>query len=402
MFNSVVLDVVIGLVFIYLLYSLLATTVQEIISSWFSFRAKILERAIIRMLEDENNYSLRIRSIFDLFTNSGSGGKKSSFSEIFYRHPLIKFLGENKRNSKPAYIDKQTFSKVIIDLLRGEDVVPGQDIRELIQNALETKKTNWGTAKIEDETRSFLKSIWADSQGDIQKFREHLENWFDATMERATGWYKKNTQVILLIIGFAIAVIFNVDTLKIVSKLEKDPKLREQLVQQADSYLKANPDLDKKIAQSQAALAKSRQVNKAQNNPADSNSVTDSSAAAKKPGTTQLDEDSINLAKYEKLKSDIDSLVNQANALVKTDIKKANDVIALGWGTPICKSCDFACYFRSLLGWLITALALSLGAPFWYDLLNKLMKLRGSVSGSASDGKQNPQSTQSGKINKVG
>jgi len=32
-----------------------------------------------------------------------------------------------------------------------------------------------------------------------------------------------------------------------------------------------------------------------------------------------------------------------------------------------------------ILGWLITALAISLGAPFWFDLLNKLMTLRGSI-----------------------
>ncbi len=55
MFNSVALDVVISLVFIYLLYSLLATTVLELIASGFRFRAKILERAIFRMLEDDCN-----------------------------------------------------------------------------------------------------------------------------------------------------------------------------------------------------------------------------------------------------------------------------------------------------------------------------------------------------------
>jgi hypothetical protein len=30
------------------------------------------------------------------------------------------------------------------------------------------------------------------------------------------------------------------------------------------------------------------------------------------------------------------------------------------------------------LGWLITAFAVSLGAPFWFDLLNKFVNVRAS------------------------
>ena len=52
MFNNVALDVFIGLVFVFLLYSLLATILQEMISTKLAFRSKVLEKAIIRMLED--------------------------------------------------------------------------------------------------------------------------------------------------------------------------------------------------------------------------------------------------------------------------------------------------------------------------------------------------------------
>ena len=67
MLDSVVLDIVIGLVFIYLLYSLLATIIQEIIASYFGFRAKILERAVFRMLEDENKFASRFKRVLYLF-----------------------------------------------------------------------------------------------------------------------------------------------------------------------------------------------------------------------------------------------------------------------------------------------------------------------------------------------
>jgi len=254
MFNSVALDVVIGLVFIYLLYSLLATIIQEIIASNFGFRSKILERAVFRMLEDENKFNFKISSIWYLFKRNGNGGDQNSTSHTFYNHPLIKFLGENKVQSKPAYIDKATFSKVMIDLLRGDQVNPGDDIRPLIQKALDQKSLNWGDADISPETLKYLKSIWVDAQGDVEKYKVYLENWFDATMERASGWYKKNTQFILFFVGLSIAIIFNVDTIKIVGKLEKDPKLREQLVQQAAAFIASHPDLNTQLLSDKAKL----------------------------------------------------------------------------------------------------------------------------------------------------
>lgn len=51
MFNSPILDVTIGLVFIFLLYSLLATSINEAIATLFGLRARMLRNAIVeRML----------------------------------------------------------------------------------------------------------------------------------------------------------------------------------------------------------------------------------------------------------------------------------------------------------------------------------------------------------------
>ncbi|HEX7584897.1 MAG TPA: hypothetical protein VF373_09435 [Prolixibacteraceae bacterium] len=379
MFNSVVLDIVIGLVFIYLLYSLLATTIQEIIASNFGFRAKILERAIFRMLEDENKFNSKFKSVLYLFKKMGNGGAKSSTTYEFYHHPLMKFLGENDLRGKPAYISKETFSKVIIDLLRGDQVKPGDDIVPLIQKALDEKTTNWGNAKINDETVSYLKSIWADADGDLLKFKKLLENWFDETMDRASGWYKKHTQIILFFVGLTIAIVFNVDTIKIVDKLEKDPKLREQLVQQADAFEKAHPDLDKKVLLQASENKKFLdQYTKDKLKPDDSLM------------NRQL-KDSVDLANYLILKARRDTLFNQAASLVKNDINGVHHALGLEWDDYKCTTNLFVCILKSMFGWIITALALSLGAPFWFDLLNKLMKLRSSVATPTSDDKEKKQ-----------
>ena len=63
MFNNVALDVVIGLVFVFLLYSLFATVVAEIIATKLGLRARNLKEAVDRMLNDEdddpNSYARR-------------------------------------------------------------------------------------------------------------------------------------------------------------------------------------------------------------------------------------------------------------------------------------------------------------------------------------------------------
>jgi hypothetical protein len=247
----------------------------------------------------------------------------------------------------------------------------------LIQKSLNDQTTNWGNARIGDQTLSYLKSIWVDANGDVGKFKHHLENWFEETMDRASTWYKKYVQFILFFVGFAISIAFNVDTLKIIERLEKDPKLREQLVQQAGAFQEAHPDLDKKLLLHQA------EINRFQANYSEKELSANDSLRNKKST------DSLELANYLELKAKRDTLFNQANLLIKNDIRSVHHSLGLGWETF--DGSSFLNIFYSLVGWMVTALALSLGAPFWFDLLNKLMKLRGSVATPTSDDKEKKQ-----------
>lgn len=373
MTGNIALDVVIGLIFIYLLYSLLATIIQEFIASCLSLRAKILERAIFRMLEDGDKFNFRIGSFVHLFirTRNEKGTKNEkeikTLTDQFFNHPLIKFLAEDKFRPRPSYIKSNTFSKVIIDLLRGDQAKPEDDISKLIKNALEEKKMKWGSGSIPiaEQTLTYLNSIWTDAQGDVDKFRVKLENWFDETMERTSGWYKKYTQIILFFIGLIIAIVFNVDTIQIAKKLDKDPKLREQVVQQADAFVKAHPNLDQELKMEKDENEKifSLHISKI-------GTPTDSILIRREKEKN----DSTSQANYNEIKQKRELLIKRANSLIEGDIKKVNGMLGLGfddfkWGK----------FPSSLLGWVLTALAISLGAPFWFDLLNKMMKLRSSI-----------------------
>jgi hypothetical protein len=382
MFNNLALDVVIGLVFIYLLYSLLATIIQEIIATKLAFRAKILERAIFRMLEDGKS-APTVRSL-DLFVRTNLL-KDKKIAAWFYAHPLVKYLGENNYHSKPSYLSAQNFSKVMLDLFKGfgeHELNEAQQINDSIQKgiihhlpidlvydsdnpAIQALRRQLGpdiqngkgdpdnTSEINPDTKLFLQSIWAEAGADVEIFRQRLEKWFDDTMERATGWYKKHTQNVLLVLGLVLAIAFNVDSISIAKKLTKDPKLREQMVQAANAYLEKNKELNdqlKNLPENSALYNSTRQQ-----------------------------------ADYLTARSN--ELMDSAQSMIKTDIKNINQTLGLGWGK------GFFYYNEGqnwtwVFGWLITALAISLGAPFWFDLLNKLMKLRGSgnkIDSSAQD-----------------
>ena len=126
MFNNVALDVAIGLVFIYLLYSLLATTVKEFIATIFSYRGRMLERGIEQML-DGKNYSYywwdRLINSINKKNKENSKSKfslkKSLFTNLISCHPLYIRSSENSRFSKkPSYLPASVFSDILIDVLK--------------------------------------------------------------------------------------------------------------------------------------------------------------------------------------------------------------------------------------------------------------------------------------------
>ena len=183
------------------------------------------------------------------------------------------------------------------------------------------------------ETIKFIRSLLDDSQNDLEKFKVYIEQWYDDTMERVSTWYKRRLQIITFVIGFFIAAIFNVDTIAIVKKLADDPILREQMVAMAKDFVE-----DEEVKKIVAGIK-------------DPKAVTDTSG-------TQIDTVKFNqLVKFTKTANDASSVLS-----IKLNQEKFCGIVYLSWS--------------GFLGWLITAIALSLGSPFWFDILNKLVKLR--------------------------
>ncbi|SDK98433.1 hypothetical protein SAMN05421823_10466 [Catalinimonas alkaloidigena] len=294
MFSLHTLEVVTGLIFIYLLLSLLATNLNEIITNALSLRGKTLHRAISVMLDDPGF---------------------SELSAAFYRLPLIKRFADRGDRGKPEYITKNNFSRALLHLLQERE--PGKDLRKALQNLPD------------GETKQLLLSFYEEVQGDYDAFRASLEIWFDEMMDRTSGWYKRKVQVILFSIGMGIALVFNADTLQMTRTLSSDPEALRQIMIMAETFRQDPPPTLRKAAV-----------------------------------------DSTNLLVYQK-----------AQELLHEQVEPVRNMLGMGWTAErwaFWQKGKIDKILLQLLGWMVTALAISLGAPFWFDLLKRIMTLRGS------------------------
>ncbi|MEP7108531.1 MAG: hypothetical protein ABI760_11125 [Ferruginibacter sp.] len=409
MIDNLALDIVIGLIFIYLLYSLLATVLSEIIATYIGLRARNLKEAVDRMLNDEKEEHKgllsRLGDSFKLTKNP-----KNSRITNFYNHPEIKYLGSTGIFKIPSQFKAVSFSKTLLNLLNEtgyktlmlngnakmkdpdegdiKEIPVTQLSKERIIAALDAiiadhkKETGKEKEKIvlDEETAKYVLNLWFDSYGDLVKFKLHLEAWFDRTMEQCLEWYKRKIQIILLILGFMMAWFFNADTFTIISKLSKDDKARERLVSMANAYAENNKE-KLTVAEVDGTVGE-RQLQ-------DYNAKLDSLLGVKKEleqdianansilGLGGWAPDTVNVSVDDKTGNRIYTPQIDRNSLSEEDKKITSGPI--GFDTSKKWSYFFRLFIHHFFGFLITAIAISLGAPFWFDLLNKIMKLRTSV-----------------------
>lgn len=399
MFGNVALDVAISLVFIYLLYSLLASIVQELISRIFNLRARLLTKALRHILDnDMRQNKLGYLGHFTFFTWCYEQVwsiiyfflpfRNSPFLKKFYDHPGIKSLGEDKAASRPSYISPQMFVQSMMHLLRG----PAYDSTKDDEAALIKQHLESGQTLIGPETREHLLNLMEDAKRDAEEFRRKVEQWFDEVMARTSGWYKKQTQVVLIVIGFIIAWQFNVDTIAITRILAKDKKAREQMVALAtrryEVYGQYKDSLQRKmviredtVQTGDSVIIRTDTVYQASipDRELDSLYRSLSEDAAEVQNILGISRgscgDSTDTA-YARIRARLDTVAGRL--LSEPEQQKYRQAMQ-----TVAKR-KVGCYTHPyqqngwlvFAGWLITALALSLGAPFWFDLLNKVVQIR--------------------------
>jgi hypothetical protein len=356
------LELVISLAFIYLLYTLLGSIVQEFIAKLLSLRSRMLYKAISRMLDEvktETWVVTMVKRIFKLTNEKVKVRNKRPITREFYNQPSIRFLGESTRFSKPGYLSAENFSSTLIRMLRGISFDGSQSQMTLVKGTLDAN-----SLKMDHETLGYITYLFTESNGDFDKFKAGLESWFNEMMVRVSGWYKRQTHFILFFIGLIVAILFNIDSIEMTQKLSHDDELRNQIVKMAESF---NDSV--KVSKSDFYQNIATHLNKSAN-PADS---ADTSKIELKYAMLQV------LVK----KADTVSNIMGLGWIEKPKIvdKAGNVTQKHGYALPQ-ESVP-----QAILGWLITALAISLGSTFWYDLLNKLLKLKSVVGSSPQETK---------------
>ncbi len=424
MFGNIALDIVLGLVFVYLLYSLLATIIQEIIAQLLDLRARMLLKAVRILLEDRSNKEQNsvvrfLEHVWNNLCHFFMPFKTAALTKVFYQYPTIKYLTSSTWRNKVSYLSAATFAQVIIEMLRGVAYNATEPQMNAIYETLFVKKkievragSTVEEVELPVETLSQLQQLYINAQKDIDRFRALVENWFNGTVNMSSEWFKRQTQVILLVIGFAIAITFNVDSIAIANLLAHDDDARKDLVALA---INTTPKYDSMVAKMAATTHP------------DTIYRTFVDSATSRIDTIKLIKDTIWVSWSNKELDD-------ATKIVRGDIDKVNSILGLGWSDKdscrrydsvkalvTCNCLDSAAkdsthtqlkryqakyhcegnpYQKEglvrILGWLLTALALSLGAPFWFDLLNKIIKLRTAVTTNS------PTNTTEAKDNKSG
>jgi hypothetical protein len=398
-FNSVILDVAIGLAFVYAVLGLMCTAVNEIIEGLLKKRAVHLERGIREMLADR---------------------KGTGLTQALYDHPLISSLfngdyhpTDTPKRKLPSYIPSRNFALALLDIalpasaanasgaagatsLRrtpsqisisapptvtavNVEVQPGganPPSAAPLKGAIDTLANE----KVERALRTLV-----DAAGnDMAKARESIEQWYDSAMDRVSGQFKRYVQWVTLIMAILVVAALNADTIAISKSLTEDVNLRNAVVAAAQERVKANASSE----------ARGDKGEKGANIKGDRGAADKGEKAAGGKGEKGVgDKDEKagvskdNKADSGKGKEDLAACKRDPRSAECTLEKNAAGLrslgLPLGWNTDERTAVpgldDSGAWALKLLGLLLTAIAVSLGAPFWFDVLNKIMVVRATV-----------------------
>jgi hypothetical protein len=285
------LDIAIGMIFTDLLLSLICSSLNELIERSLKNRATDLEQGIRELLDDP---------------------KGDGMVTQLYQHGMINglFKGnydpkEPDKSNLPSYIPSRNFALAILSIVSPKD--PEISFRASI-------------AEIKSEkVKNALMAMINVAGNDVDRLRDSIENWFNSTMDRVSGWYKRRSQLIIFCLGFGAAAIVNVNSVTIANNLWIHKAERDAMVSAAQGYLATHPGKDH-----------------------------------------QTERDS-------SLKANVEGIESYG--------------LPIGWNInlPSGNQERLLFVFWSLLGWFITACAVSLGAPFWFDMLNKFIVVRSTI-----------------------
>lgn len=357
LFGSTVLEVIIGMIFVYLLLSLLCSAVAEYLESLLGFRASDLRKGIELLLND----SPETKKSAD--NTEGSADKTDQgvdLAQRLYEHGLIRPLYRTA-NKLPSYIPSRTFALALWNMAGGgaggSSTTNLEDIKRVINTTVPNR-----------ELKEALVTLIDDAKGDFDQARKNIEDWYEGMMDRVSGWYKRRVHAILLVIGLVTAAAINADSINIAKALVSDDVLRGSIANAAETYLEtAKPPATPTPAPTPCVATPAAPCPEPTATPTPLTEAEEGEARRKRTRAArekvletkaQLDELGLPLG-WVAGKDETGKPINVGDLRRTPDTK---------WG-----------WLLKALGLVLTGLAISQGAPFWFDLLNKFMVIRSTV-----------------------
>jgi hypothetical protein len=238
-------------------------------------------------------------------------------------------------------------------------------LHALGQDILMLQRAGLTIAMMADSSiKTALTAFHAQAGEDLNAFKNSVGSWFNDVMDHATGWYKRNTQRILIVIAVVLCTFNNVDTVSLVGHLSSNTEMRTAAATEARGFLGMPdaPPIGKPAV------------------PGDVPNAEEQKSQLALKYKSALEATKLPLwwtkAEWNKLWDEIESAQNVAEA--------ANDatfpVPAGKSGKAIAAvkrfSISYGWILAKVTGLLISIMAVSMGAPFWFDILNKLVNIR--------------------------
>jgi hypothetical protein len=259
-----------------------------------------------------------------------------------------------------------TISEVLSMVLENRQSIPPQ-LAELVERI---KADNPSIPKHLKENLQLLAQhaqLKAEGLEDgVRQLEKEIGHWFDRSMERASGVYKRNSKGVAIVIGFLIAVATNTDTFHIVHRLSKDTILRSAITQAADQVItQTDPTFSNPLGTDPALLP----PNGGSTPFPDASSPLSPDTAPTEPRVQQ---------DIETVKDAVNNVLEGLPLPIGWNAVNLQDqqLRENGWPVP---------YLRRFIGWFISGVALSMGASFWFDLLSKVMRVRNSGKSANSN-----------------
>ena len=214
---TVIIQVAIGIIFVWVILAVITSQIQEWIASGLAWRASMLEDAIEQML--------------------GNPEVKNKL----YNHPLIQGLYSSNGKRKPGGIPQDKFAMVLFEevINSGITVADAKNTFDNLKKSVAVLKSKGEGSALTNFAKSLdtlligIEEKTDDATHSITEARVRVESWFNDSMERLGGAYRRRMQIVGIIVGIAVAATLNVDTGAIINTLWRDPVLRQAIVTQA-------------------------------------------------------------------------------------------------------------------------------------------------------------------------